>query len=213
MTRHDSWTLYEETWGHKIQYVSCSWPVVGCVSMSRSVYNTCHDTLKKVCNSDTLCGKQSDEAVLLWRMTLSLWVLLLSLDATVSVNNRSQHYLDCSFVLIETSLAGLSVSCRSLRSLRPPAESLPLSWLFLKEKFYEGVVEIIAHYSRSDLTSEMKLTVAGIRLPAVVLMMTFVSQSHICSNWATVISARWTRFTVGVALGWLAASLKHAADV
>lgn len=48
-----------------------------------------------------------------------------------------------------------------------------------KKKHYEGVVEIFAHYTLSDLTLEMKLNVAGISLPTVVLMLTFVSQSHV----------------------------------
>lgn len=57
------------------------------------------------------------------------------------------HSWACSFVLIETSLAGLSVSRGSLKSFLLPAYSLLLSWLFLKQKkkLHEGVVEIFAH--------------------------------------------------------------------
>lgn len=44
------------------------------------------------------------------------------------------HSWACSFVLIETSLAGLSVSRGSLKSFLLPAYSLLLSWLFLKKK-------------------------------------------------------------------------------
>lgn len=76
-----------------------------------------------------------------------------------------------------------------------PAYSLLLSWLFdEKKKLYEGVVEIFAHYTCSDLTLEMKLSVAGIIQPTVVLMLTCVSQwclSH-------VILVRFTRFKAGV---------------
>lgn len=57
---------------------------------------------------------------------------------------------------------------------------------FWKKKLYEGVVEIVAHYSLRDLTLEMKLNVAGIMLPTVVLMLTFVSQSHVWVTWLTV---------------------------
>lgn len=36
-----------------------------------------------------------------------------------------------------------------------------------RKKLYEGVVEMFAHYTTSDLTLEMKLNVAGISLPTV----------------------------------------------
>lgn len=59
-----------------------------------------------------------------------------------------------------------------------------LSWLHLKKKkLYEGVVESFAHYNLSDLTLEMKLNVAGISLPPIVLMLTFVSWSVLFSSW------------------------------
>lgn len=40
-------------------------------------------------------------------------------------------------------------------------------------------MEIFAHYTLRDLSLEMKPNVAGIILPTVVLMLTFVSQSHV----------------------------------
>lgn len=71
--------------------------------------------------------------------------------------------------MIETSLAGLSVSRRSLKSFLLPASSVRV--------VAEGVVEMFAHYTLCDLTLEIKLGVAGISLLTAVLMLTFVSQS------------------------------------
>lgn len=83
--------------------------------------------------------------------------------------------------MIETSLAGLSVLRRSLKSFLLPSFSvMVVSEKKNEKKLYEGVVEIFAHYTLSDLTLETRLTVAGISLPTVVL--TFVSQSGLSSS-------------------------------
>lgn len=87
------------------------------------------------------------------------------------------------FLLIETSLTGLPVSLRSLKCFLLPASSVMVAFEEKKNNLYEGVVESFAHYNLSDLTLEMKLNVAGISLPPIVLMLTFVSWSVLFSSW------------------------------
>lgn len=48
-----------------------------------------------------------------------------------------------------------------------------------RKNLHEEIVEHFAHCTLAHLALEMKLNVAGISLPAVVLMLTFVAQPHV----------------------------------
>lgn len=47
-------------------------------------------------------------------------------------------------------------------------------------------MEILTHYTLTDLTLEMKLNVTGISLPTVVLMLMCVSQFHVLVDYCHI---------------------------